>query len=431
MLTAPLTLLALAAGADTVEVHASITGCFHHEESTTVWKLDGGTWRDGKRTLAPERLEAIRRTVLDAPAEIPDLLATLGVTPASVAAHRDAILAAASSATWTGDGLPPLTPALEELLTYGSIAPCVERELREPNLSTTTSRIEVALPGDPPIRLVSESIVPWALPWTITAGERTWTTPDVRVSRAVLELADPDGAGLGFLDGAAYWRDGFWKDEMFWTLCIGDALDTALSEQEYARLPGFEEANRRFRVEKVMTGSINMHPESMFFALATRTPTLIDAARWYDPIVEGEPSLGWDVFARTFAKALEAAQPHAWLAEWKRAAPGRSIRLEAFADQAHGNRMLDELVTPAWRDAGFAGEPEIQLVLGTAPNDWPVTVYLSSREPRALIAKARAPKREPESAHWLDGLAVSFHPKDPRYAVATRDGAHEVRQIEE
>src|SRR5262249_39547147 len=111
---------------------------------------------------------------------------------------------------------------------------------------------------------------------------------------------------------------------------------------------------------------------------------------------------------------------------------------------------LDALVLPAWRDAGFAGRPEFELLL-RIDGRWVGTIYLSSRGTGALIVsanpdregapraggkEAEAPRAGPEKSapahHWFDDLSFTFHPggDPPTYARVDGEGRVEVRTME-
>jgi hypothetical protein len=275
----------------------------------------------------------------------------------------------------------------------------------------------------------SEGKTPWMLPWTVRAGEETWALHDIDVPLAVLALADPEGPCASRLDGAWYWTDRFWSDASFWQRFLGVELDRALSMEAYVRLPFYEAFARYFRVEAVRSGHINMQPESLFFEIEALGPSpLIDRARWHDPLVDGRPTLGWDVFLRTYVDASDALARQPWLLAWKSAGPDRSIRLQASGTQGHAAWMLEALVLPAWIHAGFDGEPAFELSLSRGRTRC-ATVFLARRDASALITTAKPTKA---GEHELDRLELSFHPrgKPPTYARVGPDGRIEVRTIE-
>jgi len=412
-----LVFVAALACAQEVSVHDASGGCYGWSEHDSVW------------TLAAAHLGERRRISLAAPERVPDLLGSVGITPDVLAAHRDEILATAMPRNWKdGDVLPELPPHLERLFGWDHLHEAMEREVRSQNWGSTYGHVvDVVLPGEPEIRLRSQGLAPCMLPWRITAAGRTWSSDDVRVSRAVLPLLAPEGPSRRLLDGASYWSEGFWSDDRFWRRWVGGALDQAFSENEYVRLEGYELANGLLRVDEVITGNINGQPLSMFFELSARRPSAIDELRWFNPIVDGVTTHSWHDLLLTWRDAMRAVEREAWIGAWRRAGPERTVGLEVVGARGVSQTRPEQLVLPAWRDAGFTAEPDFELLFRRG-RKWCATVYLARDQPGALIDTA---KPEVGGAHWLDVLDVSFHPrgKPPTYGRVDAVGGFELRTL--
>jgi hypothetical protein len=80
--------------------------------------------------------------------------------------------------------------------------------------------------------------------------------------------------------------------------------------------------------------------------------------------------------------------------------------------------MLEELVLPAWIDAGFHGKPDYEIHL-FRDSKWCGTVYLSEGEWGSLIETAHSG----EGGHWFDRLDFSFHPGGDPPTYGRVDGA--------
>jgi len=434
-----------------VGVDQQSRGCFHHDEQHRDWILEGDTFRCGERKLSRDEMDALRRAVVSARHEVPELLTDVGVTRESLAAHRDTILATVmpeafkAKAGKAGAKKPEIPPEIEPLLAWERVAPLIRVELVAPSWGSTESklvRVTFALDGHEVVA-ESQGLVPWMLPWTIRVDGKSTTSEDLAVPRAVLPLLDPKGPCVGCVDGSAWWPDRFWTDENFWDRVVGRDLDAALSEQEYTRLAGWERASTAVTVKRVMTGMVNLQAESMFFELESKHPAALDAARWHDLLVDGKPAQSWDDFLAIYERACACAAKQVWLMEWKRLDPKRTVELEAAGTKGVAETMVEMLVQPAWKDAGFAGEPEFEILLrdhGRCVG----TIYLSSQVSGALVESANpdrarekgalaVPPTKPSAAHhWFDDLAFSFHPKGnpPTYARVDGEGKVEVRTME-
>jgi len=443
-----------------VSVEQMARGCFHHEEQRRDWVLAGDAFTCDGRKLSRDEVASLRKAIVSARREVPDLLTEVGVTKESFEAHRAAIVATVMPESFKKGGKggapggPSLPLELEPLLAWERVAPMVRSELLGGRWGSTESRrvrVTFQLDGQfdgQEVVAESEGLVPWMLPWTVRVGGETFQSEDLAVPRAVLQLLDPKGPCVDGVDGSSWWPDRFWTNEMFWERVVGRELDTALSEQEYTKLAGWERASEVVAVRDVMTGNVNLQPESMFFQLDAKGPGAIDSARWHDFLVDGKPAQTWDDFLALFEEAGACTAKQRWLMEWRKLDPKREIELEAAGKRGISETMVDALVLPAWKDAGFSGRPEFELLL-RVDRKWVGTIYLSSQAAGALVVTANpdraaraelpgsdAPPAAPAGArpahHWFDDLAFSFHPRSdpPTYARVDGEGQVEVRTME-
>lgn len=408
-----------------IRIHDAIAGCFHRDDRKYEWKSDGTGYTAEWGKLSSAELDKIRATILEAPPDRPDLLDRIGFTRASLAANRQTILEAA----WP-DSMPRTKPlelpsGSTHLLDFDRIAPFVRSELLGQNwFSTSGHEVEIEIAGDPAIRIRSTGQVPYMLPWEIEAGGKRWDSNDVEISRAVLVLLDPKGPNRAHVDGAAYWRDAFWRSGDFWDRFVGREIDTDLSSAAYAALPGYSAAMDLFRIDKTQTGSINSQPESLFVQMTARHPSTIDGAWWWSPLSEGKPSVDWNEFLRLHAAASRAVEGQKWLLEWKASGPDRTIDMHAAGRVAYSETMIASFVLPPWKHAGLAGAPEFEILL-RRKGEWCGTVWLSSADPAAMIETAKPGVR----THWFDALDFSFHPTQPEYGVVDGAGVFRSRRI--
>lgn len=405
-------------------------GCFHHVEKSYAWEPDGRDFVRGEARIRGADVEALRALLLASQRESPDhLLARLGFSPEALAAHRAEILDVIAPATWRdAAGRPlPLPPDIEPLLSYERlVGPVRAHLLGGKNLSTTQQAFTVLLPGETPIRVHGEGLRPGMLPWTITSGTESCSSSDPAISAALRPLADPEGPCVGDLDGALYWTSGLWRDQELWGRLAGDELVQRLAERQAVAQPGWAEFDQRFVIKEARSGTINSQPESAFYVLAARRPQLVDSAWWWNPLEGHARTRTWTEFVRAFDAVAAAAERQRWLAAWKAAGPDRHVEAHIVGVTPRSELMLEELVEPGWRHAGFRGTPEIELVLRRG-RTWCGTIYLASGDRRAFIETT-----QPGSgSHWFDELEVAFHPNGdpPTYGLVDATGGVTVRKM--
>lgn len=412
-----------------VVVRETVGGCYGSTHREDWWRALGQEFVCMGRSVPLERVRALRALALSAPEEVEDLLATLGVTAGALAEHRKDVVAAAFPPAWRREGQEPKLPEqLEPLLDWKRLRGALERQVKSEGwVSTAYQEVEVVLPGDPEITLKARGLTPWMLPWEIEAGARKWTSPDVRLSRAVVALLAEDSPSRDFLDGEQYWTEDVWKDESLWRQLIGDEVDAGLAKERYVELDGWKEASVLLRVDDVRTGMINLKPLAMFFELSARGPRAIEGVRWWNLLVDDEPTSTWHDLLDTWRAASRAVERETWIGEWIRIAPGRSVRLQVVGSRGIGETLMDALVLPAWRDAGFRGEPDFELTL-RKDGHWFATIFLAADERGGLVTVTH---RSAGSTHWLDNVDLAFHPRGevPTYARVDAEGRWEVRTL--
>jgi len=426
----PAVTLPLALSAQEIRVHDASSGCFHSSKRDDVWTAQGGAFVCGARKLTQASVDEIRRVVLASSegALDPDvLLASVGVRAQSLVEHRDELVAASLPPAWKSRARAVVQDHIEPLLTWERLRDPIAHELLSANWGcTTTYELEIMLPGVPAITLRSEGLVPWMLPWKVTAGARAWTSQDVAISKAVRALVASDGPCAALLDGEEYWRRGFWSDERFWPRWVGADLDASLAEVDYAAIDGYALTNGILRVENARTGNIDRYPLAMVLTLVPRYPAAIDEIWWWNPIEDGRTTSTWRDVLGTWRAAMLAVAREDWIGAWKRAGAERTVGLEVVGARGIGETMLDTLVMPAWIDAGFVREPDYELLL-RRKGRWCATIYLALGQPGALITTAHAGEGE----HWLDALEFEFHPRatPPTYARVDAAGRVEIRTL--
>jgi hypothetical protein len=209
----------------------------------------------------------------------------------------------------------------------------------------------------------------------------------------------------------------------------------ARAAQLCRKLPGYDWFQTEFIFEKDTTvGYVNFDPESLYVRIRAKRSRLVDAAWWWNPLDKNKrPTLDWYAFRRTYESAAMVISRHHWLAEWKRALPGRSIELWAIGTNiGEPPDEIEKFVFPAWKDAGFKGRPEYH-VLARRPSGGNSTIYFSGNEPRALITSNFVYPRDQGDTYWMSRTEFNFHPRGKRdepyskYFVVNPSGAWQMR----
>jgi len=438
-------------GEGVVRIEQQASGCFHHEEGLHDWVRVGDGYRWRGHELARADMEATLRAIVGARMEVPELLEEIGITPESFRAHRDEIADTVTQGTLARRrGEAELARELDRLLEWDRIAPRIRRELLGKTGGSTERRLVRAsftIDGRGVV-VESKGLVPWMLPWTVTVDDASFTSEDPAIPRAMEKLVDREGPGADGLDGSSYWSGQFWSDAGFWGWSVSRELDAHLSQADAAALPGWHAASGRFKLLDARTGSAGFEPDSLFLQLESKVPAAVDRAFWYVALVDGRPAQTWGDFLVLYERADACVRQQRWLLEWKALSPERQIRLDAAGTQGHAEGMLEELVLPAWEDAGFPARPELEIQM-LEKGDGVGTLYLASAVHGCLIESAHvARRRVPASGaeggaseaaatepsiprHWFDDLGFSYHPggDPPTYGRVDATGRVEVRTM--
>lgn len=197
-------------------------------------------------------------------------------------------------------------------------------------------------------------------------------------------------------------------------------------------LTGYADLQKEFVFEQARQGSINRIDESLFAMLRTGTGKTLNAAWWFNPIIDGKPRYDWHDFMKLFHHVDTRLSRHAWLAGWRAVSPDRLLELHAFGREPETQSdWIAFQILPIWREAGFVGQPEYEVLARLADTSW-FQLILNDKDPRLLVSYSMDPPTKP--LHWLDGLDVEFHPKcepgtpSAKYAVVEPNGQFQVRE---
>jgi hypothetical protein len=399
-------------------VHDQSGGCFHHLEKTTEYVLAGDSYVGTHQRFPRSYIDGLRSLILASHEDSSTLLDQLGITADEAARQRDTIYQAVRR--WTPE-LPETLPSwAEPLFAFERVHETLRKEIAGPTGGSTTSvEFCVTLPGNPVISVCSEADRYWMLPWHVKAGDASWETYSLAISRALAVLSDPTGPNAPLLDGSRYWSQEIWGESLVWYAVMGDSINAAFSRNLCESLAGFDRAKVLFIVESTEIGNISPAPRSLFMHLKANSPNPVDAARWWNPIVENRPTCNWNDFLALHEACTNAAVAHVWLSEWKATAPTREISLDAVGTTGFADSNMTFEVRPTWEGLGLAGRPEFELHLYTS--GWRATVYLGTEDPRALIMRSKLGS----GAHWLDQLDIDA----PWCLVVDRQGKYEKRRV--
>jgi hypothetical protein len=414
---------------EAIKIHDSGGRPFHSTKLDYEWASEPGGFRRGEDFISAGDIGLLRHRILRTMGTPSDVLVQMGVTPESVREHRDEILRAA----WpelhpfpTGKPVQ-VSPAIERIVDYGQLAPTLLAFWTGNGFQgmSTHYALRIEIPGEPNIAVRSEGKVPWSLPLIFEAGERSWHNSDLSILRELARLVELEGPNSHETMGRRYWSEGFWSNRTLWKGLVGTDLDQVLTVERSSLLEGFSKAMRRFRIERASSGTINGEPEALQLDIVALAPGTLDGVRWWNLLEAGEPTSDWNQFIALFDTAEACMDRHGFLREWKQAGAERTLQIDAVGSIGFAERRLQSFVLVPWRDAGFGGKPEFEVLL-RRKGDWCGTIWLSSQESGALITTMHSGKGD----HWLDDEHVSFHPTRPTYGRVDDQGHFEVRLIE-
>jgi hypothetical protein len=198
------------------------------------------------------------------------------------------------------------------------------------------------------------------------------------------------------------------------------------------QLSGFAKLKESFTIERASQGYINRFDESILTVLRTDRGKILNAAWWFNPIVRGKPQYDWYVFLDLFGHVDALLVRHTWLAEWINAGGGRLLELHAFGREPESEPDdIKSNVLPIWREAGFVGKPEYEVLARLGDTSW-IEMFFNDKDERLLLNYSMDLSATP--VHWLDALDVQFHPKckkgerSSRYAIVDPTGHWQVRE---
>jgi hypothetical protein len=197
-------------------------------------------------------------------------------------------------------------------------------------------------------------------------------------------------------------------------------------------LKGYADLQKQFTLEQARQGYINRLEESLFTILRAESAKSLNAAWWFNPIASGKARYDWNDFLKLFHRVDSRLSRHTWLADWRAATSNRRLELHAFGREPEAE--ADEIafqVLPIWREAGFAGKPQYEVLARLADTSW-FQMFFNDQDPRLLVSYSMDPPAKP--LHWLDGIDVEFHPKcepgapSSKYAVIEQNGQMQIRE---
>ena len=413
-----------------VQVTDAQGGCVYDADAGYSLRQTDKGFGHGKKSLSTEETGRLREVLLTAEDGREGLMQSLGITEETIEAQRETIL---NAALQDDSVTPRVLPAdLQQLLEFDAVRDVVFKELDAGTsdsviISTSWCHFSVELPGEPSVVASSRSCRPWMLPWTIRAGDREWRTWSTAVPEALRQLAPKESPNSRLLNGARYWREGFWSDSSVWRGSLQDGVGVQLNAYHGRKLAvdldGWSAASAHFELVEAETGLINSCSLSLAVTAKPLQVVSIDRIRWYNKLEEGVPRVGWDrlVALRTEAETAIARNP--WLADWR--SHEGEILLVAHNALGRSCQSLEKWVLPAWRDAGNSGVPEFELQL-SGPKQGYAKVYIGADDSAAVITYAGV---KGMGKHWLYGREVSFHPSKPEYLLVVPDGRVKRRRV--
>ncbi len=203
-----------------------------------------------------------------------------------------------------------------------------------------------------------------------------------------------------------------------------DENEKRIANSLITSLPGYESLRQEFTVTGVSMGYINLHAYSFHPTLKATQPRMLDAAWWFDPAPDNKPRYDWNDFLRVHHEAEALVEKHAWITEWKKAAPGRTADFQLLGITPI-TKEIPASYLPAWNHAGLKGKPFCEIYLRRSTGV--ATIYFGKDDPRALILSTGSPEAGAQkTTHWLDNVwGIFYHSTQqvPEYIVVEPDGS--------
>lgn len=366
--------------------------CYSSSSSKNVLRRVGDTYASETLVVPSSAIEAAREAALAARGAPRSVLVELGLNtshldeaPAKIAA---ALLPHSSHAKrTTSEAWAELVSesATREEITHRLESQAVE-DRRPPFSGFSRQKLEITLPGDPPITITHESSSPFYLPWRIVAGASEWTSADLRLTRALAPLIWTETA---FDEVVATWRERVFADASLWSGLEAHA-ESVLNRRLYEAMRGFAEAASAWRVEQSTCAQFaGFDGEALFLDLRALRPRHVDAVRWFVPLVDGRPANDWNEGSKLAEAAERTVEARPWLVNWKSTRRNHSVELQAVGANPRDAQHVDERVLRAWREAGLSGSPEFEFLLrnGGEPQ---ALVFLAGDDRSGLVFEANS-----------------------------------------
>lgn len=402
-------------------------GCFGGQNVETVYN------KQNDKYVAKSKKEFTEKDLKDLVAVIESTKSvstfdpkSLGITPESVKQHYNDLFNATINAK------DPIykTIKLNRLteLDYKAVCDAAEKRLTSKDVSTNQVRFTATI-NDPEVskeNIVVESTHDegYMLPWKVKIGEKSWETYSTALPEKLIQFADKSGQCAMQLDGKKNWNEAFWHDSIFWRRHLGENLHRKHSEKFAKMLPGYAQAEKMFNIESADSGTFNSLPESFYMELKVRNPQKIDSVTWFNIYKNNQPQMTWTQFIQKYRNAESLAQKQTWLAAWKKSNVANKLQICIAGANSYEEPSLKDYVMPAWKNSNMAGVPELAIIL-MRDRFTCGKVYLSSKEPRALLVEASGGG----GSHWFDKQEISFKPESPVYLLVQANGKFEKKSI--
>ncbi|MBX9719898.1 MAG: hypothetical protein K2X81_00760, partial [Candidatus Obscuribacterales bacterium] len=296
-------------------------------------------------------------------------IASLGITPDSVIAHHDQIIAATRV-----DQIPSdVIRSNETVFDYPEVSKRLSKWLLSNNWSTNSISVRACIYpsslAENRIEITSCIRHPGMLPWNVTDGKQKWSAYSLEISKALAKLADKKECRISeLLDCGDYWNNKFWNDSDYWWWTTGTVLWSDYAGRIAKSLQGYDKAKQLFDLENFQIASYTNQPKSLFVELTSKAPSQsISRVTWFNPINETtkKPMYDFNHLADSIERcnALVAKQP--WLLNWLKGTPKRRISISIAGDKCFDSteQTLSQVITPNWKDLNLPGKPFLMLRL--------------------------------------------------------------------